>query len=190
MIYLKLFYEFAKIGLFSVGGGMAAVPFLQQLGESSGWFDSRLVSEMIAISESTPGPIGINMATYVGYEVAGIIGAIIASLAISLPSMLIAYIVFKSLQKFAGSKLVGYVFYGLRPGSIALVCTAAFTIVIEVFLGTTLSKIDFSTLVIDYKKLIYFAIVFAAIMLTKKYKWAHPVIFIVISAVVGIVLKL
>ena len=190
MIYLQLFYEFFKIGLFSIGGGMASVPFLQNLAVSSGWYDVSLVSEMIAVSESTPGPIGINMATYVGYTVAGIPGGIIASLAICVPSLIIVFFVFKSLTKFAGSKLVDYTFYGLRPGVVALIAYAALTIIPDVFIkaqtGISAATHEFS---LDYKKIIYFCVCLAAIMLTKKKKWAHPIIFIAISAVVGILLE-
>ena len=80
MIYLQLFWEFFKIGLFAVGGGMATLPFLQQLAENTGWFNQALITDMIAISETTPGPIGINMATYVGFNISGLLGGIVATL--------------------------------------------------------------------------------------------------------------
>ena len=111
MIYLQLAWEFMQIGLFAIGGGMATLPFLQRLGEHSGWFDGRLITDMIAISESTPGPIGINMATYVGYNTAGVLGGVAATLAEILPSVVIVIMVSKSLERFSSSKYVGYIFY-------------------------------------------------------------------------------
>ena len=93
MIYLKLFWEFLQIGLFAVGGGMATLPFLQRLSASTGWFSQALITDMIAISESTPGPIGINMATYVGFSVAGVLGGIVATMGEIIPSIIIVCIV-------------------------------------------------------------------------------------------------
>ena len=89
MIYLRLFWEFMKIGLFAVGGGMATLPFLKELGERTGWFAQDLITDMIAISESTPGPIGINMATYVGCNTAGFLGGVIATLGEMFPALII-----------------------------------------------------------------------------------------------------
>ena len=105
MIYLQLFWEFFKIGLFAVGGGMATLPFLQNLSETTGWFTTSFITDMVAISESTPGPIGINMATYVGFNVAGIPGGILATIGEVLPSILIITIVSKSMEKFRESPL-------------------------------------------------------------------------------------
>ena len=117
MIYLQLFWEFLKIGLFAVGGGMATLPFLQDLAESTGWYSQSLITDMIAISESTPGPIGINMATYVGCNVAGFFGGVVATMGEILPSIVIVVLISKSLDRFRGSKLVDSAFYGLRPPS-------------------------------------------------------------------------
>ena len=89
MIYLQLFWEFLKIGLFAVGGGMATLPFLRELGVRTGWFTQDLITDMIAISESTPGPIGINMATYVGCNIAGLLGGFIATMGELIPSLII-----------------------------------------------------------------------------------------------------
>ena len=110
MIYLQLFWEFLKIGLFAVGGGMATLPFLQDLAESTGWYSQSLITDMIAISESTPGPIGINMATYVGCNVAGFFGGVVATMGEILPSIVIVVLISKSLDRFRGSKLVDSAF--------------------------------------------------------------------------------
>ena len=106
MIYLQLFWEFLKIGLFAVGGGMATLPFLQDLAEKTGWYSQSLITDMIAISESTPGPIGINMATYVGCNVAGFLGGVVATMGEILPAIVIVVTVSRYLEKFRGSKLV------------------------------------------------------------------------------------
>ena len=116
-IYAKLFWEFFKAGLFAIGGGMATVPFLQEMGDATGWFTSAELADMIAISESTPGPIGVNMATYVGNVTAGIPGGIIATLGLVTPSVIIILIVATVLKKFRDNKYVNSAFYGLRPAT-------------------------------------------------------------------------
>ena len=93
MIYLQLFYEFFKTGLFSVGGGMATIPFLQDMGEATGWFTNQELTTMIAVSESTPGPLGVNMATYVGFHTGGIAGGVIATLGLVCPSILVILVI-------------------------------------------------------------------------------------------------
>lgn len=114
---IRLFYEFAKVGLFAVGGGLATVPFLQSMGEKTGWFTNTQLSTMIAVSESTPGPMGVNMATYVGYEIAGVVGAVVATLGLIFPSVVVIIIIAGFLQKFRQSRAVDAVFQGLRPAS-------------------------------------------------------------------------
>ena len=100
MIYLQLFWEFVKTGLFALGGGMATVPFLFDISAKTGWFTTSELANMIAVSESTPGPIGVNMATYTGYKTAGIFGSLCATLALIIPSMLLSIGVYKVLKKF------------------------------------------------------------------------------------------
>ena len=117
MIYLRLFYEFAKTGLFAVGGGMATIPFLYAISEKTGWFTAADIGNMIAISESTPGAMGVNMSTYVGFSVKGVLGAVIATLGLVLPSIIVILIISRMLEKFKDSKLVQKIFYGLRPAS-------------------------------------------------------------------------
>ena len=133
MILLRLFYEFFKTGLFSVGGGMATIPFLQHMGETTGWFTNQDLTTMIAVSESTPGPLGVNMATYVGYHCAGIVGAVVATLGLVAPSILVILIIAKFLQKFRHSKVVEAVFSGLRPASTALIVVAGLSVAFSVF---------------------------------------------------------
>lgn len=186
MIYLRLFWEFLKIGLFAVGGGMATLPFLQELVDKTGWYTQDLITDMIAISESTPGPIGINMATYVGCTVAGVFGGIVATLGEIIPSIVIVIIVSKSLEKFRNSTLVGDMFYGLRPAVTGLIVAAGLSVVKVCMLHFDIYEKTGALLdLLDFKKIIYFALVFFAI---KKFK-KHPVMYIAASAVVGILLS-
>ncbi|MDN6852659.1 MAG: chromate transporter, partial [Tetragenococcus koreensis] len=117
MIYLQLFYEFFKTGLFSVGGGLATMPFLYDMADRTGWFTYGQLADMIAISESTPGAIGINMATYVGYLTVGPVGGIIATVGLVSPAIIIIMIIGGFLTKFRNNFYVDAVFYGLRPAS-------------------------------------------------------------------------
>ena len=185
MIYLQLFYEFLKIGLFTIGGGMATLPLLTDLGARTGWFDQSFITEMVAISESTPGPIGINMATYVGYNLGGVLGGIVASLGVALLPLVISLIVARFIIKFKESRYVEAAFYGVRPAVIALIFTALITLFTTVFLNTDLIGSGVSlTHIISFPKLIYFVAIFFCIY---KFK-LHPIIYIAISAVVGILI--
>ncbi|NLB29617.1 MAG: chromate transporter, partial [Clostridiales bacterium] len=128
MIILRLFAEFFLIGLLAFGGGMATIPFLQDLSERTGWFTAAQLTDMIAISEATPGPIGINLATYAGYNTAGIPGVLSATFGIVTPSVVVIIIVAKVLEKFRENEYVDSAFYGLRPASCALICSSALTL--------------------------------------------------------------
>ena len=121
---LRLAFEFFKTGLFAVGGGLATLPFLYAMGNATGWFNAQDVANMIAISESTPGPMGVNMATYVGFTSFGLPGAVLGPLALVFPSLVIIILISKILNKFKESKLVQDVFYGLRPASTGLIIAA------------------------------------------------------------------
>ena len=178
MILLELFFSFFKIGLFAVGGGLATLPFLYELANTHDWFDVELISNMIAISESTPGPIGINMATYVGYLNSGILGAIIAPLGEVAPSIIIITIIAGFLKRFKDNEVVKYVFYGLRAASCALIAAAGLGVVKIAFFGETYKDFFWQGALMAI--ILYFAI--------KKLRW-HPVVFIAISAIIGIVFK-
>ena len=184
MIYLSLFWEFLKIGLFAVGGGMATLPFLRELSVRTGWFSQDLITDMIAISESTPGPIGINMATYVGCNIAGLFGGFIATMGELLPSVIIVIIISKSLERFRNAKAVGDAFYGLRPAVTGLIAAAGISVAQVAMLQMELYKETNSLLnLMDWKKLLLFVVMFIGI---RKLKW-HPVVYIAISAVVGLI---
>ena len=135
MILLQLFWEFFKTGLFAVGGGMATLPFLYDISERTGWFTQEKLADMIAVSESTPGPIGVNMATYVGFETAGIAGAVIATLGLICPSVIIILLIARVLQQFRSNRTVDAIFYGLRPCSIALIAAAGLLVARITFLN-------------------------------------------------------
>ncbi len=186
MKYLILFYEFFRTGLFAVGGGMATLPFLSDMAVNHpDWFDSKMLADMIAISESTPGPIGVNMATYAGYSAGGILGSFVSTFALVLPSFLIIIIVSKFLSKFSENKYVKAVFYGLRPAVAGLIAAAGFSV-----LKTTLyvgGDTFFASL--NFIAIALFA-VFLTLMQIKKLNKIHPIIYIISGAVIGIILKL
>ena len=189
MIYLKLFWSFLKIGLFSVGGGMATLPFLYELSDKTGWFTHTQIADMLAVSESTPGPMGINMATYVGYTVAGIPGAILASVGLILPGLALVLVIMSVLDKFRNNKYVEGAFYGLRPASVGLIAAAGILVAKITFLpgfsdGGAME--DFLSF-LNYKALILAALLLVLTRVVKQTKSLHPVVFIAFSAVVGIV---
>ncbi len=185
MLYLKLFYEFLQVGLFSVGGGLATIPFLRNIGLTTGWFDEAQLANMIAISESTPGPLGVNMATYVGYECGGVLGAIVASIGLITPSIIVILIIAGFLQKFRQSKAVESTFYGLRPASVALITAAGISVAVTTFLYTVP---EYSSSQIHYPSVILAIAVYVAMTYTPMKK-LHPIAFIAISAVIGILFQ-
>lgn len=189
MIYLQLFIEFFKVGLFSVGGGLATLPFLYNISDRLGWYSYTDLANMVAISESTPGPIGINTATYVGNIVAGILGSITATIALIVPSIITIIIISKFLNKFKDSKHVKNVFYGLRPASVGLIAAAGFSVITMSLLN--LEQYNKTGILGDIFniKAIIFAIILLITTNLKKTKKLHPVVFIAISALVGIVFK-
>lgn len=189
MIYLQLFIEFFKVGLFSVGGGLATLPFLYNISDKLGWYSYEELANMIAISESTPGPIGINAATYVGNTVAGVLGAIIATFALIIPSIIIIISISKVLEKFKDSKHVKNVFYGLRSASVGLIAAAGFSVITMALLNLEqYNKTGILSDIFNIKAII-FAIILLITTNLKKTKKLHPVVFIAISALVGIVFK-
>jgi Chromate transport protein ChrA len=190
MIYLQLFWEFAKVGLFTVGGGMAAFPFLLSLSEKTGWFTQAQLVDMVAISESTPGPIGINMATFAGYLTAGVPGALIATLGMVFPTVILVLIVAKFLQTFRNNKYVLGAMYGLRPASAGLIAAAGLSVALLSLVDTAAFKAHQWTYVVDIKTVILAAVLLVLTNNVKKTKGLHPVVFLAASAIIGIVFKL
>lgn len=186
-IYLLLFIEFFKTGLFAVGGGLATLPFLINLTFEYNWFDQSMLADMVAVSQSTPGPMGINVATYVGFHSGGILGGLVATLGIILPSLIIIILIAKFLEKFKNNHYIDSIFQGLRPASIGLIAVAAFEVIKISLLNLELFEATHKFLdLINIKSLIFFVIIFYGVTKYKK----HPIVYIAISAVVGILLKL
>lgn len=187
MIELRLFYEFLKIGLFSIGGGMATLPFLQDMAGRTGWCTAAQIADMLAVSESTPGPIGINMATYVGYEVSGISGAAAATLGIIIPGMILVIIVMSLIDKFRESKICEGAFYGLRPASTAMIAAAGLLVCELTFFNIdTFEETARLADLLNFKALILAALLLFLTRGPKQTRNLHPIIFIAFSAVVGI----
>lgn len=188
MILLSLFWEFFKIGLFAVGGGMATLPFLYDMSDRTGWFTYAQIADMLAVSESTPGPIGINMATYVGYSVGGIPGGVVATLGTILPGIILVLILAKFLEKFRGNRYVEAAFYGLRPASTGLIAAAGVTVMGIALFNVELFKVTGSFIdLISIKAFILAAVIWVLTNLVKPTKKLHPVVYIAASAAVGVI---
>ena len=186
---LQLFLEFCRVGLFSVGGGLATIPFLTDLGERTKWFDPGDLANMIAISESTPGPMGVNMATYVGFHTAGVVGGVVATVGLIFPSVVIILVIAGFLEKFRQSKAVDAVFYGLRAASVALI-TAALLQVAKIALLRPAQGLESAFPYYPNGIAILLAAVIFALVKFTPLKKLHPVCFIGLSALVGAVLQM
>ena len=182
-LWLTVIIEFFKTGLFAVGGGLATIPFLQDMAVKYGWFDLETLSTMIAVSESTPGPIGINMATYVRYITLGPLGGVISTLSLVAPSIIVILIIANMLDKFKESKIVKQVFNGIRPFVVGLILAAT----LDLFLSTLLNlDMLFSIRMFSWLSIVIFTIM---LFVYKKYK-INPILVIVIGAIIGILLQL
>jgi len=181
---LQLILEFFKTGLFAVGGGLATIPFLNEMGTHYGWFTIEDLSTMIAVSESTPGPIGINMATYVGYTVAGISGSLLATLSIVAPSIIVICIIANYFQRFKNAKIVKMIFAGLKPAVVAFITSACLSLFISTLLH--LEEVTAGNLagMWNWKCILLLAVL---MILRQKFPKLHPIIFIVIAALAGII---
>ncbi len=181
MLLFRLYYEFFKAGLFAIGGGLATLPFLQEISQKTGWFSSQDLLDLIAISESTPGPIGVNAATYAGFHAYGLTGSVVATLGLISPSIIIIILVSKVLERFKESALVQHIFYGLRPASTGLIAAAGFSVVLATLVRLADVPTDpigaFNWFGIVLSVLLYWAI--------KKFN-KHPVVYIAVSALIGI----
>lgn len=178
MILITLFLEFFKIGLFAIGGGLATLPFLYELAGKYEWITVSDISSLVAISESTPGPLGINMATYVGFLRSGVLGSVTTTLGLVTPSVIVIILVSKFLSKFRENKIVQDSFYGLRAASCALIAGAGIGVSRLAFFGESIKDFFWQGALLGI-------VLFIA---TRKLKW-HPVVFVFISAIVGIVFK-
>ena len=191
---LRLYWEFFKTGLFAVGGGMATLPFLKNIGETTGWYTYGDLMNMLAVSESTPGPIGINMATYVGFTVAGVPGAVIATIGEVTPSIIVILVVAMMLKKFRENKYVDRAFYGLRPASTGLIGAACVTVIFEVLTCIRVASTDgvlnsvrlAGGSLFNWPGLALAAVLLVLTNWVKPTKKLHPIVFIALYAVVGV----
>ncbi len=191
MIYLILFYEFFKTGLFAIGGGMATLPFLYQISDKYEWFTHGELLNMIAVSESTPGPIGVNMATYVGYMTAGFPGGIVATLGLITPSIIIVLLVARVLKAFGDNRYVQSAFYGLRPASTGLIASAWLGVLGVVMLNYELfEKSGNWADLLRFDSIVLALVIFVITNFYKPAQKWHPLVFVGFSALVGIVFKL
>lgn len=203
--FLVIALEFFKTGLFAVGGGLATIPFLREMAEKYSWFEISELTDMIAVSESTPGPIGVNMATYAGYNMGvsnaegicgvllGILGGICATLSLICPSIIIIIIVAKFLEKFKTNKYVDGAFYGIRPCAATLVASAMLDVLIlSVYSGAKKAGFGWFSLgdTFGYISVVSVVMFVAFIPLIVKFKKIHPIVFIAIGAVAGILFKM
>ncbi len=200
MIYLRLFYEFFKTGLFAVGGGMATIPFLYNMADATGWFTRMDVDNMIAVGESTPGPIGVNMATYVGYLTGmsegglpfALLGAVVATLGLITPSIIIILIIASFLKSFRNNRYVESAFYGLRPASTGLIAAAGLSVAMANLFymeSAAISKWSdiFNPALVNWKAWALAAVLWVLTNRVKQTKKLHPIMFILAAAVVGVV---
>ena len=190
MLILELCFRFFCCGLFLwSAGGLATLPFLYNISKETGWYTFSDISNMIAVSESTPGPMGVNMATYVGFHIKGILGGLAAPLSLVLPSVIIIVIISKILDKFKSSSIVQNALYGLRAASTALIAAAGIGVAKIAFLhvgedgSLVLSKL-FSIINWRGGSLLALAIWYGLV------KWKkHPILYIVVAAVARIVFQ-
>ncbi len=180
MTLLTLCWEFFKTGLFSIGGGLATLPFLFDMSANHpDWFSVSDLTNMVAVAESTPGPIGVNMSTYVGSMVFGILGGGLATLSLILPSIIVILLIARFLEKFSENRMVKDVFYGLRPAVVGMLFASVLSVIkTSLFGGNFLTGID-------YRYFALFVILLFGIFKFKK----HPILYIGIGALVGIIFK-
>ena len=188
-LLLTLFFEFFKTGLFAVGGGMATLPFLYDMSaRHPDWFTTAQLADMIAVSESTPGPIGMNMATYVGFHTAGILGGLVATIGLAAPSVIIILIIARVLRQFRENRYVDAAFYGLRPCSVGLIAAAGLLVVkIALFDFDAYAASGALAELFNVKALILAAVLLVLTRAVKATKKLHPIVFILASAAVGVI---
>ena len=182
MMLLELFWVFFLIGAFTFGGGYAMIAMIQQQVVSRGWMDMEQLIDFIAIAESTPGPIAVNMATFVGSELGGIPGAICATLGVVLPSFVVILLVARCYQAFRSSRWVQGVMSGLKPAVVGLIGSAVLTVAAAVFVPDGLH----SRIFVDATTWFWLAVSALVLAVCLKWKKLHPIVIVCICAVLGI----
>ena len=184
MVFLQLFIEFFQIGLFAVGGGPATIPFLMDLADKYDWYTRADVANMLAVSESTPGPIGVNMATYAGYNAAGFLGGIVATCSLVLTSLIVIIIVARMLQSFSENKYVKSSFWTIRPAVTGLIATAVVGLIQTAIFTASDGTFQFPVVPV------VMCLAFFGLMQVKKLQKLHPIVWLAAGAVLGLVIKL
>lgn len=187
MTYIMLFVEFFKTGLFALGGGLATLPFLYDIAERYTWFDKQMLADMVAVAESTPGAIGVNTATFAGFRAGGILGAVVATFGLVLPSYIVIVIIAKLLTNFSDNPYVKSAFYGIRPAVTAMIAAAGFSIFkMALLTQESFADVQAFAAAVNLKAAVLFAVTMFLYFKFKK----HPVVYILGCAVVGILLKM
>lgn len=187
MTYLRLFWEFFKTGLFAVGGGLATLPFLSRMGDAYGWFSQAELANMLAVSESTPGPIGVNMATYVGNTVGGIPGGVMTTVSLVLPSYLVVLAVSKVMNRFRDNCYVQGAMKTLRPASVGMVSAAVIGVLQSVLLDMDAVKALQWNQMVTVPGLLLFLVLLGFYY---KFQKLHPIVILAVGAIAGIVFQL
>ena len=181
MIYLKLFVAFLEVGLFSFGGGYVSIPLIREIVLSYGWMDDEMITHMIAVSESTPGPLMVNMATYVGSSQGGILGALIATLAVVLPAFLIIVLVMAILRRFISNRYFQAILSGMKPCIIGIIMAMGIYLMVQNCFGSNFSGIDIMAVIMA----ILLGVVYWGSRKIKK-NGISPILLIIISAGAGV----
>lgn len=188
MTYLMLFLEFFQTGLFAVGGGYATLPFIQTMMERyPAWFGTLQLADIAAIAEATPGPVGVNAATFAGYSAAGVPGAIVATFALILPSFLIVSLIARALEKYRQNRLVNELFLALRPAVTGLIAAAAWSVIQASLLKGTLEGGFWQAF--DWRNLALFAVLLG-LLFVPKVRRLHPVFFFLAGGIAGALMGL
>lgn len=185
---LRMIWEFFKAGLFAIGGGMATIPFLQEMAKNFGWFSQEELLDMIAVSESTPGAIGINISSFAGFKSYGIPGAIFATLALITGPIIITLIIARMMAKFKSSKIVHDMFETIRPATAGLILGAMSSVIAMTLLNIPLFRQTGNPG--DLVKLLPMTLFIVYLFVLIKFKKIHPIAIIGISALVGIIFGL
>jgi len=188
MIYLQLFLEFFQTGLFSVGGGYATLPFIQKMMERyPHWFSTLTLADITAIAEATPGPVGVNAATFAGYSAGGVLGALVASFALVLPSFVIVSLVARALEKNRQNPLIGTLLSTLRPAVTGLIAAAAWTVIRAALFTAPIMEGFWQA--IEWQNIVLYAILLG-LLFVPKIKKVHPVFFFLAGGIAGVVMGL
>ena len=185
LLLIKVFWEFFKIGLFAVGGGPATIPFLFELSDKTGWFTNQELTNMIAISESTPGPIGLNMATYVGFQTLGFFGGLVSTFGLVFPSVIVIIVIAKFMANFSQNPYVKKAFWGIRPAVTALIASAVISMI-----KASLFVINEDGGLTPAVGSIIVCLIAFILLQVPKLKKIHPGLWILTAAIIGVIFKL